>query len=251
MVWRKSPATFKCNNTLSQSMDANYTNSAAIILIQPENSGNIGAIARVMKNFGFSKLILVSPKAEINNECCQRAKHAKEIILKAKKYDISRLSQLLNEFDIVIGTTGRTATDYNLTRSFIDIKEASDILIKYKNPAILFGREGKGLSNDELKLCDIVINIPTKDSVMNISHACAVALYELSKNSKIREKFNLASRKEKEKLLDLINDKLDRVEFETREKRETQKILWKRILGKTTITKREIQSMFGFFRKII
>ncbi len=233
------------------SLNVSTMNTTTIILVQPENSGNIGAIARVMKNFGFSKLILVSPKADINEECFQRAKHAKEIVLKAKKHDISRLNELLKKFDIVIGTTGRIGTDYNLTRSFLDIDEASILISKYKKPAILFGREGKGLSNEELKMCDAVVNIPnTKDSVMNISHAAAVILYELSRKSKFKENFNLASRKEKEKLLELINEKLEKTEFETKEKRETQKILWKRILGKTTITTREIQSMFGFFRKI-
>lgn len=218
-----------------------------LILVEPESSGNIGAVARVMKNFGFSELVLINPKAEINDECFQRAKHAKEIVLKAKKTIKSDIS-ILKNYDITAGTSAKKGTDYNLVRSFLSIEDAVKLLKKYKNPALVFGREGKGLSNDELKMCDIVINIPTKEySAMNLSHAVAVMLYVFNKSKeKIQE---LAGNKEKAKLLELINELIDKHDFRTKEKKETQRVLWKRILGKTAITRRELQALFGFFKK--
>ncbi|TAL57830.1 MAG: RNA methyltransferase, partial [Nanoarchaeota archaeon] len=80
----------------------------SIVLIRPEVAGNVGAVARAMSNFGFSKLVIINPVCDIKSkECLDRAKHAKNIILNAKIGN----EKLLEEFDYVIATTSQLGTD--------------------------------------------------------------------------------------------------------------------------------------------
>ena len=113
-----------------------------VILVEPETSGNIGAIARVMKNFDLFKLILINPKCDyLNKEALDRATHAKEILIKAKI--IKSLEEINHKF--LIGTTSVLGNDYNITRDCLNI---SDITLP-KNSALLLGRESSGLKLGE------------------------------------------------------------------------------------------------------
>ena len=220
----------------------------SVILVEPETPGNIGAVARVMANFGFKELLLINPKCNyMSSEAIARSKHAKNILEKAKVIDFS----FLKKFHTIVGTTSKLGSDYNLPRTPLTPEEIAKKITKIKNNVcILFGREGIGLTNKEIKRCDFITTIPTsKYSALNLSHSVAVILYELSKH-KTKHFFKLAAKSEKDRLLKLINTKLENIKFTTPEKRETQKTLWKRIIGKAMLTKREIMGLFGFFKKI-
>lgn len=222
----------------------------SIILIEPEWASNVGAVARVMGNFGFKDLVIVNPECKIDDiEALKRAKHAVNILKKAKIVNFSHLKK----FDYLIATTSKLGTDYNISRTPLTPEQLSKKLPKNKKIGIVFGREGEGLHNDEIKECDFVVAIPSskKYPALNISHAVAVILYELSKSNKDRiGNFTAISKKEKDNLLKLINEVIDSLQFSTKEKKETQRLIWKRILGKSFLSKREAFALFGFFRKI-
>ncbi len=74
-----------------------------VILAEPKFEGNIGAIARAMKNFGLGDLVLVNP-CEIGEECLKRAKHAGEVVENAKVYET--LDEALADLDYIVGTSG-------------------------------------------------------------------------------------------------------------------------------------------------
>src|SRR3989338_7998726 len=85
-----------------------------VVLIEPENDGNVGAVARVMANFDFEELVLINPKCNhLSDEALSRSKHAKLILEKARIEDYS----FLRSFDYLIGTSAITGTDYNVPRS--------------------------------------------------------------------------------------------------------------------------------------
>jgi len=220
----------------------------AIILIEPENPGNIGAVARVMKNFGFSSLILVNPKCKIDQEARNRAKWANDILKKAK------IVKKMPKMHTLVATTSQLGTDYNIPRSPITPEQLAEKINVNKKIGIVFGREGSGLNNKEIEACDFVVTIPNhkKYPTMNLSHSVAVILYELFKGNqeRIGEQIKIADKKDKEHLLKLINSKLDKMEFATASKRKTQKIIWKRIIGKSFLTKREAFALMGFFKKL-
>ena len=109
--------------------------------------------------------------------------------------------------------------------------------------------------NKELELCDFIVHVPTdkKYPIMNISHATSTLLYELSKQShskRLEDEFQPIGSEEKTRLLKIINQAIKNLPFRTKDKQETQKKIWKRIIGKSFLTKREAFSLMGFFRKI-
>jgi len=227
----------------------------SVVLIEPETSGNIGAIARVMKNFEFSDLVLINPKCNhLEKESLDRSTHAKSILKKAKIKKIS----FLKTFDYLIGTTAKLGTDYNVPRSPIIPEQLSEKLSKINNKlkiGLLIGREGTGLSNKEISMCDFIVTIPSskKYPTMNISHATSLILYEIFKKQ-TKKKSNAhiipATQKEKEVIMDNFNKVLNSVKFSTKEKRQTQKTVWKRIFGKAFLTKREAFAVIGFLKKL-
>jgi len=149
-----------------------------IILMEPENPGNLGAIARVMKNFGFMSLILINPKLEVDETARCRAKHAQDILDNAKIKDVSYLKKM----DLLVGTTAKVGTDYNIPRSPLSPKDLAAKVNPKQKIGLLIGREGIGLTNEEIMMCDFTVTIPANPDypTLNISHALAILLYELS-----------------------------------------------------------------------
>jgi tRNA/rRNA methyltransferase len=227
-----------------------------IILVKPQEPGNIGAIARAMANFDLSNLILVEPLCNhLDEEALKRSKHGNYIIKKAivKKY--AYFKKLKNNFDLVIGTTSVLGTDYNIPRTPLFPEDVAKKISEKQKVALLFGNEAQGLSNEEIKKCDFIVNIPTskKYPAMNISHAAAIMFYELYKESfkrTITEKILPASRKERDVMLEKINNIIDSLKFATKEKRETQRIAWRRIIEKSMLSKREAFAALGLLKKI-
>ena len=202
-----------------------------VILIEPEIQGNIGAIARAMKNFALKNLILINPKCNhLNNESKRRAKHAQDILKKTKVKPFSYLKQ----FDYLIGTTAKIGRDYNIPRIPITPEQLSQKLSTIKNKskknqkiAIVFGREGPGLTNQEILMCDFIVSIPSskKYFTLNISHAASIIFYELFKKQKTTTISHITpiSKKDKQQILKMMNQVLNKLPFATKEKKTNTK----------------------------
>lgn len=223
----------------------------SVILIEPETSGNVGAIARVMKNFDFDSLILVDPKCEIDEEAKKRAKHAGDVLENAEiaSFDI------LDEFDYLVATTSKIGRDYNILRSPMDCEDFAISCDFTKKVGLVLGREGKGLYNEEIAKCDFVVSISSSVEypVMNLSHACAILLYEIFKNSdnkRTGDDITPISADEKKQIMKMIDDCLNKMDFLNEEKKETQRLVWNRLFSKAFLSKREAFAVMGFLRKI-
>lgn len=227
-----------------------------VVLLRAEHPGNVGAVARAMKNFGYDRLVLVDPQCDyLCEEARRRAKHAGEVL------DNAQVMKSLSEVgvDTLVATSGKVGTDYNLPRTPLTPKEFSGVADG--NVGLVFGPESSGLLNDEVEACDVFVSIPASEEypVLNLSHAVTVLLYELATTAAKKngnegegeEEFTPASAQDKKILLGLIDETLDTVEFETAEKRKTQEILWKRVLGKAFLTKREAFGLMGYFKKTL
>lgn len=227
----------------------------SIILVEPQEEGNVGAVARAMANFDLKDLIIINPKCNhLSEESRRRSVHATKILENAK---IKKNFSFLKEFDYVVGTTSVMGTDYNITRSPLTPEEFAKKIsaAKKNNIAIIFGRESSGLKNTELKLCDFIVTIPSsrKYHSLNLSHAANIIFYELYKKNgknKITSHIPHATRKEKEIILENFHKILDETEFSTKEKKETQKIVWKKLFSKAMLTKREAFAVIGMLKKL-
>lgn len=232
----------------------------SIVLFKPENPGNIGFISRVMANFDFYSLIIIEPLCDyLEEDALKKSMHSKDILKKAIILKYKDYFNLKDKYDLIIGTTSVIGSDYNIPRIGLSLqdftKKLKKIDTKNKKIALVFGNEGIGLTNDELKICDIVINIETskKYPSLNLSHSVAIVLYEIYKilgENKINQHLKLASTIEKKIIYDNLENLFNKINFATKEKKQTQKKVWKNIIEKSMITKRESFALIGFLKKL-
>ena len=216
-----------------------------IILVRPEHELNIGAVARAMKNFGFYELALVNPRHKPAEIARMYAKHAQEILENVEIY--KTLEMATSGFDLIVGTSGKIDSNKNALRLPITPKE----FVEYANEktAIVFGPEGSGLNEEEIKMCDIMVHIPTSDEypIMNLSHSVAVILYELFKNKNEHEMIKIANESEKEILLKKISGIVDKYPLKNGEK---VKLAFKRIFNRGKISSVETKSILAVVTKV-
>ena len=223
----------------------------SIVLIQPSNSGNLGAVARIMANFELKNMILVKPRCKKDSSQAEkRAMHGLSVLKKAKIVDFN----YLKKFDYLIATTSKLGTDYNIPRSPINPEQLARKLNINKKIAILFGPEDIGLTNEQINKCDFTVTIPSSKSypALNLSHSVAIILYEIFKTKKttVSSHIIFASKKEKQQIMKMINQILNKMQFATPSKKQTQKIVWKKMIGKAFLTKRESYALMGFLKKL-
>jgi len=216
--------------------------SIKIVLIEPKIQGNLGAIARSMKNFGFKDLILVNPKCKIGKEARNRAKHANDILDKAK------ILKKWPKLDTLIATSGKTGNDYNILRNPISPRELKEI-IPNKSVGLIFGREDKGLTNEELAKCDFMVKIPTNKNypILNLSMAVTIMLYELSD---LKNEINSISEAEKNQIMKMLDKAMNKMDFASEDKKNTQRLVWKKMISKSFMSRREAYALMGFLKKI-
>jgi len=154
----------------------------SIVLVEPQGALNIGAVCRVMMNFGLHDLRLVNPcRGYLGAEARQMAVRAKQILTRAKVF--KDLKTAISDSHIALGTTRRFGRHRD---EFLDPEQAAHriaMLPESMCAALVFGREDTGLFTRELDLCQLFVTIPTSEQMpsMNLSHAVAVCLYELKK----------------------------------------------------------------------
>ncbi|MDE1798339.1 MAG: RNA methyltransferase, partial [Candidatus Micrarchaeota archaeon] len=159
-----------------------------IVLVEPEYELNLGAAARLMRNFGLAPLYLVRPGASIGFTAKMHAKHAADLLEGAVV--CKTLDKALGGCSQVVGTTGVLRRHRHALRHPLMLEEFRKMQAEKKPDAkpiaILFGREGIGLSEAEISRCDVLITVPTtaKYPVMNLSHALGVVLYALCAQEK-------------------------------------------------------------------
>jgi tRNA/rRNA methyltransferase len=161
-------------------MDTNLVN-LRVVLVTPRNPLNIGASARAMFNFGFSRLRLVNPY-EIAFREARSAIGAGEILKAAEEFP--SVADAVADCALVVGTTsiGHRSLAHTLHR----LEEGAHLVreqLESAPVALLFGSEKFGLSNEDLAHCHWLMRIATADREhsMNLGQAVAVCLYELSR----------------------------------------------------------------------
>ncbi len=219
-----------------------------VVFVGAEGEENLGYVARAMDNFGFKELILVRPKARITDVSMQRAMRGQAVLNGAKtRPDIE---SAVRGSTLVVGTTGKTATEKNLLRSASAPKEFAKNVSRCDGVvSLLFGRESSGLTNEELKKCDLIVTIPTDDSnpALNVSNAVAIVLYELFiSNSKKR---TLPSGKEKMIVYGFFADLLAAAGHSGR-RSKTIGSVFRNIVERSLVSRNELFTMAGALRKM-
>ena len=251
----------------------------AVVVVEPETPGNVGTIARAMKNFGFADLRLVDPPPlEPGGEAYGFAGHAREDVL--PEATETTFDEVVAGFHTV-GFTAITGEDArrHVRFPFVTPRELADELAAVDSrTAFVFGREGRGLNNDELSRLDQVCTIPANPDypVLNLGQAATVALYELRGLALDGDgdtgadgaadgdggagetrpagdhlpdvERERATPADVERLHEFVGSFLDAVEHRDHKREKTAR-LFRRLLGRAHPTDREAATLTGLFRK--
>ncbi len=227
-----------------------------VVVVDPETPGNVGTIARAMKNFGFSDLRLVDPpELDPDGEAYGFAGQAREDVL--PNATETTLDEVVAEF-YTVGLTAITGEDArrHVRYPFATPGEVASELTTVAAPtALVFGREGDGLTNGELQRLDRVCSIPASEDypVLNLGQAATVALYELrglaleatQLPDPERER---ADEAQVERLYDLWADLLAATNHPDEKREKTMRML-RRIFGRAHLTEREVITTMGLLRR--
>lgn len=224
----------------------------SIMLLNPKRSGNVGSVARVMKNFGLSELIVVSKREVVKTfQAKKMAVHASDILDRAKIF--LNLEEAVGNFQIIIGTTGKFHKDAPTELCLENLGEILT-LTESNRIAFLFGPEDRGLSGEELSLCNYALTIPTSKNYpsLNLSHAACVVAYELFRqrdHGKDAIQKKMATKASMELLYSKMKELYLEIGFLDKINPERIMKLIRRIYDRSALEDREVRILLGIIKQ--
>jgi tRNA/rRNA methyltransferase len=160
-------------------MPGGTTKNIAIILIGTKHAGNIGSVARAMNNFGFSDLRLAEPQCALDEQAFRLAKRGKTILSHARTF--RHLRSAARGSHLLVGTSAKTGGNRSQACS---PRSAAARILEYaqdQRVSVIFGPEDTGLVDDDLKLCQMLVRIPTtsRGRSINLAQAVTILAYEI------------------------------------------------------------------------
>jgi tRNA (cytidine32/uridine32-2'-O)-methyltransferase len=227
-----------------------------VVLVDPETPGNVGTVARSMKNFGFTDLKLVDPPPITEgSEAYGFAGHAREDVL--PEAEERSFDAIVEQYHTVGFTahTNQTAAKHVRYPFSTPADLAENLETVRTDTALVFGREGTGLSNEEIARLDTVCTIPANPSypVLNLGQAVTVVLYELRRfgfeESHLPDpETDRAAESAIEGFYGQFDDLLDAMEYREEKHDKTMRLV-RRLVGRAHPTGREIRTLRGVLRR--
>ena len=230
----------------------------SIILVRPQLPENIGLVARAMDNCGLKDLIIINPKKKWPHENAINASaNSKSIIHKSKVFN--SVEEALLNFNFVVAMSARKRFLQKPYQN--NINQLFEQFPINKRTAILFGPENSGLSNEDLKLADLIFNINTSKTnpSLNLSHAVLLISFAWrdffilkdlkSYGNKLNDK--KALKKDFYYFMDFLKKELDEVGFlypKTKAKSMIKNI--ETMFIRASLSKTEIQTLWGMIKKL-
>src|SRR5580704_4984902 len=226
----------------------------AFVLFRPQSPGNIGAAARAIKNMGFDDLRLVAPGTLRSREAVAMAVHADDVLAHATIYP--ELADAIADCSIAVGTTSRRG---GYRSRAVPLRAAAvelDAMAGANKIALVFGREDRGLTNRELKLCHRLVTIPTAPEYpsLNLAQAVMVVAYELMMATTTAvqaagaPEFVAASISDP--MLERLKEALVSIGFIPDDNPEHIMLAIREIFGRSGLTAREVEILNGMARQM-
>ncbi len=226
--------------------------------MRPKEDGNVGAVARLARNFGAEHLVLVAPRARLGAEARRRAMGGLALLGSARR--AASLDAAVADADLVVGTTdlslGRSSS--YLRRSVSPERLGEIVRSSAGSVRVVFGPEDNGLSREELARCDLLVHVPARREfpTLNLSHAVAVVLYAIHRARGVAdpettpapELLELNGR-EKELFLERLGALAARAAYPAH-KRRGLILQFRRLLGRATPSEAEYRMMLGLLASV-
>jgi tRNA/rRNA methyltransferase len=222
-----------------------------VVLVRPETSANVGACARVVRNAGAAGLDLVAPGDWRTVDCWRTAWGAQDVLEEARVFD--DLGAALAGAAMAVALSGRRHPGAPV----VDVREAAAAIAglgRDETAALVFGPETNGLTNDEIATCGRSATIPAHSvqPSFNLSHAVAIAAYEVSRASR-RETERPGPRvthDQKEHLLASLREGLLAIEALPRVNTDGYFADWRALVQRTDLTAKELKLLEHAARKM-
>jgi tRNA/rRNA methyltransferase len=224
-----------------------------IVLVRPRGSGNIGSVARAMKNVGAKELAIVGNARTQSFWAKAMAVHGRDILQEAKRYPTIR--DAIADCTLVIGTTCRAGLYRSHSQTPRQLAPTIAAAARSSKVALLFGPEDHGLSNKDLEHCQLLINIPANPDYQsfNVAQAVVICLYEVyvaSLTTIVDDGLVRAQAEDIERLFDIMRNALLKIGFLDSENPEHMLLAFRRIFGRTGLEDKDVLILTGMFRQI-
>jgi len=238
-----------------------WKDNVSFVLVEPREPGNIGASARAIKNMGFGRLCLVNP-APLNDEAKWFARNALDVLETAPVSQT--LQEAMSDKAIVVGTTRRKGKKRGVIYPVGQGVQKLRALAAENKIAILFGREDRGLFNEEVEECGFLLSIPANSEhpSLNLAQAVLIVAYELSRTEYRESESDVAGARGPAELVRhdglallyaRISDTLKLLEYIPMGDRDIEKKIManlKHFIGRAGITEWELNMLHGICSRI-
>jgi tRNA/rRNA methyltransferase len=230
------------------------TENITIVLNKPKYPGNVGSVARCSGNMGIEKISVVGNRDLAVEEMKQMATHfAAGSVDRIQHYDV--LDEALADFQYIVGATSRRGSGRGPVVSPREMAERLIDISQNNKIALLFGPEDMGLSNDDVRLCHLLVTIPTSKHLksLNLSHAVMVLCYEIfTAHGEPLETFTprLADSVELEGMYGQMKALLLKIGFLNPENPDYWMMHIRRFLSRTNLLSKEVKIMRGICRQL-
>jgi tRNA/rRNA methyltransferase len=233
--------------------------NARVVLVRPHFAGNVGSVARVMKNFGLTDLVLVAPFARhLDDEARRMSTHGESILHAARI--VETLDEAVADCQAVLGTSGmvdglfREQHYGRPDEMFAGFAETLDA----GPQAIVFGPEPSGLSNAEIARCHGLIRIPTDHEYtsLNLAQSVAICLYEMrrqylsAKNVGTHATQKVAPFADQERMFEALRESLEQIHFLWGTKADSLMHAVRHLIARAKPSPNEVRILFGLARQL-
>lgn len=230
----------------------------AIVLVRTKFGGNLGAVARVMANFGVSDLRLVTPEADRHAlEARAMASHGEHLLQQAREY--ATFLDAISDCTWVAATSARLGGLYR-KQNVLSVRDGLRVASEHAQQgkiALVFGPEDRGLLNEEITLCHQLIHIPAHPDydVLNLAQAAAICLYEWyqATHDSVEElsQRTAVSAGELSRTLDHLEDALREIHFIWGEKGDSVAHAVRHLIARAMPDELENKLLHGLARQVL
>lgn len=224
-----------------------------IVMVRPRGSGNIGSVARAMKNFGARELAIVGSARTQSFWARAMAVHGRDILGEARFFPSIR--EAIADCTLVVGTTCRPGLYRSHSRTPRELAHEIATTLRRAKAALLFGPEDHGLSNKDLEHCQLLMTIPSQPDYqsLNVAQAAVICLYEIYLAGLApagHDGVQRAQAEQVERLFDIMRASLLKIGFLDSENPEHMLLAFRRILGRGGLEEKDVRILTGLFRQI-
>lgn len=221
-----------------------------IVLVEPQDGANVGAVCRAMKTMALEHLVVVGNLSYDEKRIRMMAVHAYDVWENHQRY--ATLKEAVADSTLVVGTSrrrGKKRKNFALTPEELAARLAE---VGPGKVSLVFGRETDGLTDQELKLCNVAVHIPTSEAFpsLNLAQAVQIIAYILYRECQELAGWQPIVQGRLQEVVDTIGEVLAEIDFYKGDERPLVESFFRDILARSTLSEGEAQRLEKIFIKL-